>query len=476
MPQVIPDRQQATACKLRQITRVGTWNTLLQKGKLDNNKMEMERLNINILGLSEVRWKGANDMQTGKFRFLCSGGATHERGVGLLVDQEVSKAVKGYRPVSDRVLLLKISGKPMDLNIIQVHAPTSTSSEEEIETFYEELEKAINKFLGELEEPEEQWHQLKTAITKAATEEIPPTERRARQRWMTNEILEIMDKRKQVKNDKDAYETLHKQIRKKCDEAKEKWLNEKCKNMDLCGKRKPHMIYKNTEEMVGRKTCSSTGCLKAKNGNIIIKKDKILERWAEYIHELFDDNRKHDHNVMKRNFAGPPIMKDEARAAIRKMKAGKATGPDGTAVEMIEALEEYGVEKLTSLLNEIYDTGEIPTDISRSVFIAHPKKPGPTECKLHRTISLMSHVTKILLRVVMIRIRSKIKPEIADEQYGFVEGKGTTNAIYTLRTLIQRAIEVQKDFHLCFIDYRKTFDRLRHDEIMKDLTQIKIDG
>ncbi|GFR98655.1 LINE-1 retrotransposable element ORF2 protein [Elysia marginata] len=97
----------------------------------------------------------------------------------------------------------------------------------------------------------------------------------------------------------------------------------------------------------------------------------------------------------------------EVRAVIKKMKAGKATGPDGVAVEMIEALEEYGVEKLTSLLNEIYDTGEIPTDISRSVFIALPKKPGATECELHRTISLMSHVTKILLRVVMMRIRSK---------------------------------------------------------------------
>ncbi|GFS13084.1 LINE-1 reverse transcriptase [Elysia marginata] len=76
----------------------------------------------------------------------------------------------------------------------------------------------------------------------------------------------------------------------------------------------------------------------------------------------------------------------------------------------------------------------------------------------------------------MMRIRSKIKPEIADEQYGFVEGKGITNVIYTLRTLIQKAIEVQKDVYLCFIDYTKAFDRVRHDEIMKDLTQIKIDG
>ena len=124
-------------------------------------------------------------------------------------------------------------------------------------------------------------------------------------------------------------------------------------------------------------------------------KKKILERWAEYIRELFEDNRK-EHDVMKKNFAGPPIMKDEVREAMRKMKTGKATGPDGLSIELIEALEEYGIEKVTTLLNEIYDTGQIPVDMSRSIFIALPKKPEATECELHRTISLMSHVTKLL--------------------------------------------------------------------------------
>ena len=92
---------------------------------------------------------------------------------------------------------------------------------------------------------------------------------------------------------------------------------------------------------------------------------------------------------MKKNFAGPPIMKDEVREAMRKMKTGKATGPDGLSIELIEALEEFGIEKATTLLNEIYDTGQIPVDMSRSIFIALPKKPGTTDCELHRTISLM---------------------------------------------------------------------------------------
>ena len=166
----------------------------------------------------------------------------------------------------------------------------------------------------------------------------------------------------------------------------------------------------------------------------------------------------------------------EVREAMRKMKTGKATGPDGLFIELIEALEEYGIEKVTTLLNEIYDTGQIPVDMSRSIFIALPKKPGATYCELHRTISLMSHVTKMLLRIIMMRVRNKINPEIAEEQCGFVVGKGTTNAIFILRTLIERALEIQKDVYLCFIDYTKAFDRVRHDEIIKELTKSKIDG
>ncbi|GFO11606.1 hypothetical protein PoB_003811100 [Plakobranchus ocellatus] len=80
------------------------------------------------------------------------------------------------------------------------------------------------------------------------------------------------------------------------------------------------------------------------------------------------------------------------------------------------------------------------------------EKCNMSECELHRTISLMSHITKILLKIIMLRIRNKIKPEIAEEQCGFVEDKGTSNAIYILRTLIERALEVQKDVYLCLID------------------------
>ena len=72
---------------------------------------------------------------------------------------------------------------------------------------------------------------------------------------------------------------------------------------------------------------------------------------AEYISELLKDHRK-NFNVMKCNFAGLPIVKDGIWAALRKMKLGKATSPDSISVELLEALEDYDTDKITTLLNE----------------------------------------------------------------------------------------------------------------------------
>ncbi|GFS02386.1 craniofacial development protein 2-like [Elysia marginata] len=374
------DRQQATASRLKlgDKMKIATWNvrTMLQKGKFDNIKQEIDRMKIStgISGVSEVRRKGAGNIVSEKFQFIFSGGSDHERGVGVILDQKVSKALNGYWQISDRVLLVKIAGKPMDINIIQVYAPTSASSNEDLEKFYEELEQAKSnckndeptfimgdfnakvgergeeKSLGqhglgirnergehlvewcetndlliantcfkqplrrkwtwkkpgddtknqidyilvndrfknallsaksypgadcfsdhvpvvavvrlklkkiktqpgniklnigllkadqdlrqrytvavkrrfqgleEFEEVEQHWQNLKEAITEAASTVIPPMRQKAKQKWMTDEILDLIDKRRQAKNDKEVYENLHRVIRKKCDEVKE---------------------------------------------------------------------------------------------------------------------------------------------------------------------------------------------------------------------------------------------------------------
>ena len=74
------------------------------------------------------------------------------------------------------------------------------------------------------------------------------------------------------------------------------------------------------------------------------------------------------------------------------------------------------------------------------------------------------------------RIRSRIRPEIAEEQFGFVANSGTTNAIFTLHRLIENAIQVQKNVDLCFVDYEKAFDKVGHNELINVLKQVGVDG
>ena len=77
------------------------------------------------------------------------------------------------------------------------------------------------------------------------------------------------------------------------------------------------------------------------------------------------------------------------------MKLGKATGPDRMSVELLEALKDDGINKIATLLNEIYNRVQIPPDISTYIFIALPKKLRATEFEFSRMISIMSHIIKI---------------------------------------------------------------------------------
>ena len=172
---------------------------------------------------------------------------------------------------------------------------------------------------------------------------------------------------------------------------------------------------------------------------------------------------------------GKDILKSEVEAAIKSMRNGKTTGNDKISKEMIEACEDLGTEKIVDLANNIYNSCVIPSQMKESVFITIPKKGDLLKCSNYRLISLMSHVTKIILRVLMNRIKMKICAEVSWSQFGFRKNKGTRNAVFVMRTLAERSIEMQKNLYAVFIDYEKAFDRVKQHEIMKDLEQIGVD-
>ena len=130
----------------REKKRIATWNvrSLLREGKVNNVAAEAERMNLDIVGVSEVRWSGVSQITVGDYELIYSGSEKHT-GVGIMVKKDIARCLEGYWALSDRVLLVKIRGSPFNISIIQVYAPTGAHSEQEIDQFYEELDYAMKQ-------------------------------------------------------------------------------------------------------------------------------------------------------------------------------------------------------------------------------------------------------------------------------------------------------------------------------------------
>ena len=158
------------------------------------------------------------------------------------------------------------------------------------------------------------------------------------------------------------------------------------------------------------------------------------------------------------------------------MKSGKTTGPEDIPIEALMALSEDNTDLLTNLCNTIYNSGYIPMEMRKSIFLPIPKKLKAQNCTDFRTTSLRSHVTKLLLKIIQIRLKDRIEKEISTLQSGFRPGKGTREGIFNIRTICERAIEVGKDIHICFIDYAKAFDTLEQSKMIECLKESDLDG
>ena len=123
----------------------------------------------------------------------------------------------------------------------------------------------------------------------------------------------------------------------------------------------------------------------------------------------------------------------------------------------------------------IHNQGSFPSELNKSIFITLPKVNRTIKCEKRRTISLMSHVTKLVLRIVINRIRGRTLDEIGPVQYGFMPDKGTRNAIFEVRRLVERSVGKQRDVYTCFIDYSKVFDTVKHESLVELLQSLDVD-
>ena len=135
------------------------------------------------------------------------------------------------------------------------------------------------------------------------------------------------------------------------------------------------------------------------------------------------------------------LLECEVKWALGIITTNKASGGDGIPVEVFQILKDDAVKVLHSICQQIWKTQHWPQDWKRPVFIAIPRKGSAKECSNYCTIALISHATKVMLKILQARLQQYVNCELSDFQAGFRRGRGTRDQIANIHWIIEKARE-----------------------------------
>ena len=150
----------------------------------------------------------------------------------------------------------------------------------------------------------------------------------------------------------------------------------------------------------------------------------------------------------------------------------KASGGEGIPVELFQILKDDAVKVLHSIYQHIWKTQQWPQDWKMSAFIPIPKKDNAKESSNYCTIALISHASKVMVKILQARLQQYMNCEIPDVQAGFRKGRGIRDQIANICWITEKAREFQKNIYFCFIDYVNAFDCVDHNKLCKTLKEM----
>jgi len=334
------------------------------------------------------------------------------------------------------------------------------------------------------EDPNAMWISLRDTILETAEKTLTKKHRRKKDPWLTDETIALIELKRSCKRDSERYRELKRTVRRAVKIDKKRNLEAICEEIEQCEKTNQG---KNLYEMVNKltkKACPRANLVQSELGEMMTSNDAILKRWRQYCENLYsnlEQDRAPDGTGqpsetsegtaegLRWDRTEPVPSIEEIEKALRTMKPDKAVGPDGIPCELLKLGGETVTVALHRIIELVWTTGKWPDDWTESIFVPLYKKGDPTICSNYRTISLISHASKVLLKVILDRIRAKVDFEVSETQAGFRQGKGTQTHLCNLRVMTERARARRQPLYLCFVDFEKAFDSIPHNKLWKAL-------
>ncbi|KAK3532766.1 hypothetical protein QTP86_028145 [Hemibagrus guttatus] len=293
--------------------------------------------------------------------------------------------------------------------------------------------------------------------------------------WWNEEVQDSIQRKRLAKKkwdmdrteeNRQEYKELQRRVKREVSKAKQKAYEELYTRLDTREGEKDLYRLARQRDRDG-KDVQQVRVIKDRDGRVLTSEESVQRRWKEYFEELMNEENEREKRVEGVNSVEQKvdkIRKDEVRKALKRMKSGKAVGPDDIPVEVWKCLGEAAVEFLANLFNRVLESERMPEEWRRSVLVPIFKNKGDVQsCSNYRGIKLMSHTMKVWERVVEARLRKVV--DICEQQYGFMPRKSTTDAIFALRILMEKYRDGQRELHCVFVDLEKAYDRVPREEL-----------
>ena len=163
----------------------------------------------------------------------------------------------------------------------------------------------------------------------------------------------------------------------------------------------------------------------------------------------------------------PDILECEVKWVLGSITMNKASGGDGIPFELFQILKDEAVKVLYSICQQNWKTQQWPQDWKMFVFIPISKKGNAKECSNYFTIALISHASKVMLKILQVRLQQYVNHELPDIQAGIRKGRRTRDQIANICWIMEKAREFQKNIYFCFIDCAKASDCIDHNKLWK---------
>ena len=208
------------------------------------------------------------------------------------------------------------------------------------------------------------------------------------------------------KGEKERYSHLKAGFQRIARRDKKAFLSDQCKEMEGNNRMgKNRHLFKKIRDIKGTFQ-AKMGSIKDRNGIDLTEAEDIKKRWQEYTEELYkkDLHDPDNHNGVITHLE-PDILECEVKWALGSITTYKTSGCDGIPAELFQILKDEAVKVLHSICQQIWKTQQWPQDWKRSVFIPIPKKDNAKECSNYRTVALISHVSKVMLKILQARLQ-----------------------------------------------------------------------